>query len=231
MTSNGTVTCDFVVNAAGAWSPSVFASLGIAIPVSVEPVHVANWLTSKCDGVAGMPIIADYVNLAYFRLWPDGALHMHRPRRRGVRETARAFAGNPLSTIGAEFIHDPSNQALGHSPLRVYEDIARQRFGNIDVTTYSSGYRSFFDITPDLKSILGPDQRVGNLIHCLGAGQSFKYTPVFGEIVADCITGAGEYLHGVDEFSIARFDEHYMQGFWSGASGVDPSSEAEGVSL
>lgn len=231
ITSDDAITCDFVVNAAGAWSPSVFASLGIAIPVSVEPVHVVNWLTSERELRGSMPIIADYVNLAYFRLWRHGEIHMHQPRRRSVRETARAFAEGPLNVTGADFINDPSNQALGYSQIRVYEDIARKRLRDVDNAAYGSGYRSYFDITPDLKFILGADHRVANLIHCLGAGQAFKYTPVFGEIVADCIVGDGEYHRDIEEFSIARFDAEYMKHFWRKVSGTERSFEAEAASL
>lgn len=231
ITSKGTVTCDFVVNAAGAWSPSVFSSLGISIPVSVEPVHVVNWLTSEHEISGSIPIIADYVNFAYFRLWRDGELHMHQPRRRSIRETARAFAESHLNVIGADFMNDPNNQGLGYSQIRVYEDIARNRFRGIDKNVYSSGYRSYFDITPDLRFILGPDTRVGNLIHCLGSGQAFKYTPVFGEIVADCITREGEYYDDIEEFSIARFDEKYMESFWKKVSGTEHSLKAEAASL
>lgn len=231
ITSEGAITCDFVVNAAGAWSPSVFASLGISIPVSVEPVHVVNWMTSEFEIRGAMPIIADYVNLAYFRLWRDGEIHMHQPRRRTVRETARAFAESTLNVTGADFINDPTNQGLGYSQIRVYEDITRKRFRNVDNTVYGSGYRSYFDITPDLKFILGADHRVRNLIHCLGSGQAFKYTPVFGEIVADCIMGGGEYYHAIDEFSIARFDDEYMRNFWQKVSGTEHSLEAEAASL
>ncbi len=231
ITSEGSITCDFVVNAAGAWSPAVFASLGMAIPVSVEPVHVANWLTSERELRGSMPIIADYVNLAYFRLWRHGEIHMHQPRRRNVRETARAFAQGPLNVTGSDFINDPSNQTLGYSQIRAYQDIARKRFRDVDDADYGSGYRSFFDITPDLKFILGADHRVVNLIHCLGSGQAFKYTPVFGEIVADCIAGDGEYYDLIDEFSIARFDADYMQNFWQKASGAEHALEGAGPSL
>jgi sarcosine oxidase subunit beta len=96
---------------------------------------------------------------------------MHQPRNRVLRETARAFAENPLGVFGADFVNDPTNQGLGYSQIRVYEEISRHRFENIDQSVYSSGYKSYFDITPDLKFILGPDCRVSNLVHCLGAGR------------------------------------------------------------
>jgi len=31
----------------------------------------------------------------------------------------------------------------------------------------------------------GPDSRTKNLYHCLGAGQSLKYAPLFGELIAE----------------------------------------------
>lgn len=230
-TPHGALQTGFVVNAAGPWSPALFSSLGLTIPVSVEPVHVGNWLTSRRDMTEGMPIIADYVNLAYFRLWRDGEIHMHQPRKRSMRETARAFAENPMAMVGADFLNDPTNQGLGYSQIRVFEEIAQRRFSGLRNAVYGSGYRSYFDITPDLKFILGPDHRMPNLIHSLGAGQSFKYTPVFGEIVADCILGAHGEGEDLSEFAIGRFDERYMQNFWRQVAGSDHALETESTSL
>ena len=96
---------------------------------------------------------------------------MHQPRKRSLRETARVFAGNPLGLVGADFINDPANQGLDYAQIHVYEQIARRRFNNIDRTVYGSGYRSFFDITPDLRFILGRDHRISNLVHCLSRFQ------------------------------------------------------------
>lgn len=230
-TDKGTLSCEFVINAAGPWSPSIFSSLGISIPVSVEPVHVANWLTSLNEMTTGMPIIADYVNLAYFRQWRDGEIHMHQPRKRGARETARAFSETPLSVLGADFMNEPTNQTLGYSQIRVYEELARQRFSNIDRTVYGSGYRSFFDITPDLRFILGPDPRVPNLIHSLGSGQALKYAPVLGEMMAQYVTGGGPLTTLGKPFSISRFDGRYMADFWNNVSGADNNLAAEGTGL
>ena len=223
--------CEHVVNAAGPWSPAIFAPLGLSVPVSVEPVCVVNWLTSYSEIEGFFPIIADYINLAYFRLWRDNEIHMHQPRKRDVRETARAFAESPLGVIGADLVSDPTNQGLGYTQIRVYEEISRYRFNNIDQSVYGSGYKSYFDITPDLKFILGPDYRVPNLVHCLGAGQAFKYTPVFGEIVADFVCGGDTYAPLAAEFSIKRFDQQYMNDFWGRVSGIDNSLEVEASSL
>ena len=231
ITDRGHLSCDYVVNAAGPWSPSIFGGVGLSIPVSIEPVNVANWITSQRDIAAGMPIIADYVNLAYFRIWRDGEIHMHQPRRRSSRDTARAFSENPLSITGADFVTDPANQTLGYSQIKFYEDVAGRRLENIDSTVYGSGYRSYFDITPDLRFILGPDHRAQNLIHCLGAGQAFKYAPVFGEVIADYITGRSDYSSLGDHFPIGRFDDEYMKGFWQQVRGVNYSLATESASL
>lgn len=230
-TEHEILDCDFVINAAGPWSPSIFSSLGISIPVSVEPVHVANWLTSFEEVAFGMPIIADYVHLAYYRLWRDGEIHMHQPRSRGAKSTARAFAECPLHILGADFMNEPSNQTLGFSQIRIYEELARQRFNNVDRTVYGSGYRSYFDITPDLRFILGPDARVPNLIHSLGSGQAFKYAPVFGEMMAQFVTGGGKLTTLAEPFAISRFDDAYMSEFWGRVGGVGNSLQTEGISL
>ena len=231
LTDNGDINCENVINAAGAWSPSIFDSLGINIPVSIETVNVVNWLTSQLDVDNHMPIIADYTNLAYFRLWRNGEIHMHQPRHRNTRAIARTFSENPLHVSGGDLINDPTNQSLGYGQIRIYEDIARKRFNDFDKSIYSSGYRSYFDITPDLKFILGKDSKIGNLFHCLGSGQGFKYAPVFGELIADCITNEGEFLDVADEFSISRFDNTYMTNFWDQVSGSHNTLEAEAAAL
>lgn len=228
---NRVIKADFVVNAAGAWSPKLFQNLGINIPVGVEPVYVVNWLNSISLNNQPMPIIADYSNRAYFRSWRDGEIHMHQPRKRGVAETSTLFADNPLGIIGADFITNPLNQMQGFSNIRLYEDIAHKRFKDLQNTVFSSGYQSYFDITPDLKFILGPDSKINNLFHCLGSGQAFKYAPVFGEMMKEFIFSAGQLSKTGEAFSIKRFDNEYMKTFWDKVSGRDYSLSQENRSL
>jgi glycine/D-amino acid oxidase-like deaminating enzyme len=118
-TNQGKIGCQNIVNATGGWSSDLFASIGIHIPVALEPV-------------------------------------------------------------------------------------------------YAGGYQSFFDITPDLKFILGKDTKAPNLFHCLGAGQALKYAPVFGEVIADLVTKdrIQDTQIDISEFSIARFNDKAISEFW-----------------
>ena len=231
ITNKEVLSCDHVVNAAGAWAPSIFAKLSISVPVSVEPVYVVNWLTSLADKKVDMPIIADYVNRAYFRSWRDGEIHMHQPRKRAIQQTSSAFAENPLGLLGADFLNDPSNQALGYSQTRIYEDISKKRFSNVQQTVFSSGFRSYFDITPDLKFILGPDTKVKNLFHCLGSGQAFKFAPAFGEMMAEFVLEPGRLSELGKNFSISRFEGGFMEQFWNRVTGQNYTLETENASL
>ena len=73
---------------------------------------------------------------------------------------------------------------------------------------------SYFDITPDLKFILGPDDRIPNLFHCLGAGQALKYAAIFGELIAELILEGRNQDVDLGEFSIARFADKTLNDFF-----------------
>lgn len=75
---------------------------------------------------------------------------------------------------------------------------------------------SYFDITPDIKFILGPDSRISNLLHCLGAGQALKYAPIFGELLSELILEDKTQEFDLSEFSIRRFTENSLKEFWQG---------------
>ena len=82
-----------------------------------------------------------------------------------------------------------------------------------------------------LKFIIGKDDKLGNLFHCLGSGQCFKYSPVFGELIAAAITGDGVFIAEINAVSISRFDDNYMKNFWDQVSGSENTLVAEAASL
>jgi len=216
LTNQGKIGCEHVVNATGGWSSDLFAGIDIHIPVALEPVYAANFLVSSQDVPASLPIIADFVNRAYFRRWRGSILHMHQPRARSGNAIARSFSRAMMNPQGANVIYDASSFSVNHQQLDHYLNKVENRFPKLGKAIYAGGYQSFFDITPDLKFILGKDTKAPNLFHCLGAGQALKYAPVFGEIIADLVTKGCSQDAQIDisEFSIARFKDKSISEFW-----------------
>lgn len=215
-TSQGSIKAEHVINATGGWSSELFANIGLNIPVALEPVYAANFLVSVNDIPETMPIIADFVNHAYFRRWHGSILHMHQPRRRSDKAIASSFSRAAMNPDGANVIYDALSFNVSHQQLDRYLDKVQDRFPKIGKPVYAGGYQSFFDITPDLKFILGVDSQVGNLYHCLGAGQALKYAPIFGELIAELVLDK-QILTGsinIDEFSNARFENKPLSDFW-----------------
>ena len=230
MTNSGKFDAKNFVNATGAWSSQLFSKIGLKIPVTIEPVSVVNWMESPRQIKYEYPIIADYTNLCYFRSWRGNKMHAHQPRKRSVYEIAKNFLNDLCAVNGGEYLNEPMNQSLAYNQIKNYEDISKKRFSNIDKTVYASGYRSFFDITPDLRFILGKDSKINNLFHNLGSGQAMKYSPVLGESVAEEILGEKNITKtfDYDKFKIDRFGDDYMQNFWNLVNGEENTLHRQG---
>lgn len=211
-TNRGVFHCDHLVNATGAWSPALMARLGRVVPIAMEPVYVANWLVSASDLPENLPIIADYVNRAYFRRWRGSILHMHQPRQRDPERIAEYFSRSVMNPAGADVIYDATNFRVPQQQLQDYANRVTHRFPRVGSPLYAGGYVSVFDITPDLRFILGPDPVLPGLYHCLGGGQALKYAPVFGDLLSDTILHGTTTYQGLnlDEFSLARFNPDHL---------------------
>ena len=229
-TNNGKFDAKNFVNATGAWSSQLFSKIGLKIPVTIEPVSVVNWMESPRQIKYEYPIIADYTNLCYFRSWRGNKMHAHQPRKRSVYEIAKNFINDLTAVNGGEYLNEPMNQSLAYNQIKNYEDISKKRFSNIDKTVYASGYRSFFDITPDLRFILGKDSKYTNLFHNLGSGQAMKYSPVLGESVAEEIMNESLITKKFDykKFNINRFGDDYMREFWNLVQGEENTLHRQG---
>lgn len=125
-----------------------------------------------------------------------------------------------MNPDGANVIYDALSFNVNHQQLDDYVDKVINRFPKIGKPVYAGGYHSFFDITPDLKFILGVDTQRANLYHCLGAGQALKYAPIFGELIADLIIDQKISYPSLDiaPFSIARFHQNDSASDWHNQS-------------
>ena len=146
------------------------------------------------------------------------------------KKKTNIIPGLAVVLIGGEYLNEPMNQSLAYNQIKTYEDIAEKRFTNIDNTVYSNGYRSFFDITPDLRFILGKDSKFSNLFHVLGSGQAMKYSPILGESIAEDILGEPNLINKYDykKFNINRFQDDYMDQFWTLVNGEENTLHRQG---
>lgn len=216
-TNKGIFESGKVINAAGAWSREIFYACGVIIPVSLEPVSVGKWLVGNTKLDHKTPIIADYINKAYFRRMTGSVIHMHQPRERVTTKIAANFLDNEKN-ISPSNIYDPSHLQLQQATIDEYAQKIKKRFARIETPVFIGGYTSFFDITPDLNFILGNDDKIHNLIHCLGAGQALKYAPIFGEIIAEVAIYGESKQYNIDEFSIKRFNTSSLDEYFSSAN-------------
>lgn len=203
-----------VINAAGAWSSKIFETCGLAIPVMLEPVCIGKWLVGNSKLNHETPIIADYVNKAYFRRMPGSVIHMHQPRERITTKIAENFLDEDKNIL-PDNIYDVDNLSLPQTTVDEYAKKIKNRFPKIETPIFIGGYMSFFDITPDLNFILGNDNKINNLVHCLGAGQALKYAPIFGEIIAEVAIYGESKQYNIDEFSIRRFNESSLKDYFA----------------
>lgn len=135
---------------------------------------------------------------------------MHQPSSRASKDIARSFSRAMMNPEGANVIYDASSFSVNHQQLEQYLQKLENRFPKLGKPVYAGVYQSFFDMTPDLKLILGQDTNAPNLLHCLGAGQALKYAPVLGEIIADLVIKDKVDDPWIDicEFSIQRFKDN-----------------------
>ena len=145
---------------------------------------------------------------------------MHQPRKRNVSDISSIFSHSLMNPLGSNIIYDASNYAITYAQLQHYSDKVVNPFPAIGKPLYVGGYVSYFDITPDLKFILGQDDQIENLYHCLGGGQALKYAPAFGELIAELITTGRTQEFDLSEFSISRFGAKNLVDFWSRSENI-----------
>ena len=209
VTNQGSFHCENVVNACGPWSQQLLSQFDIAVPVRLEQVLVGNWKVPGLHLCDDEPLIADMTSGHYFRAWENGEVHMHSRRR-----VESSFISNKFNVAARQpdeiLTSRNEENAQIERDVRAYSRKIQGRFDVEGENISCSGARyRYFDITPDHRFILGSDNTIQNLYHCLGAGQAMKYAPVFGQLLAKAICGESISRQFHEDFSIARFEKSH----------------------
>jgi sarcosine oxidase, subunit beta len=180
-----------IVLAAGPWSRSLAATIGIDVPIKAQRAQIL--LVDPGIPVAHVPVFSDLVSLQYVR--PEGSTSLlvgdsdHATPEWADPDHCRERATNDeLTSMIPKFEH---------------------RFPGMGEARLSSSYAGCYDVTPDYNPIISASPVSGFWL-CAGfSGHGYKISPSVGELMADLVTSGRSRHPDVDhrDFRFERFDE------------------------
>ncbi|HLE96436.1 MAG TPA: FAD-binding oxidoreductase [Candidatus Thermoplasmatota archaeon] len=179
-TTRGSIETDWVVNAAGCWSPELAAMAGVRLPNKPfrHEIFVTEALKPFLD-----PMIVDI----------DSGLYANQDMRGEIV----AGLGNPGEPTGVNF-----DSSLGFA-----KRLARNLVSLLPILSEVRVMRQWagaYDVTPDNKPILGP-AGYANFLQLHGAsGHGFMIHPVTTRMTADLVLGRKPRMD-VEPFLLERF--------------------------
>ena len=193
-TNRGDISCDFVVNAAGAWSRRIGAMVGLSIPV--KPAR-REYLVLQVpyEGSGKMPFFIDM----------KSRLYMHGSGGRGHE----VFCGIHLDADMDEPAEDPDKYDQGQD-FEFVDRVARTiayRAPGLKGASVKGGITGLYEITPDSRPILGEHPELPGFFNCNGfSGYGIQLSPIAGKLTAEMIVeGKPVTITNVSSLMIDRF--------------------------
>jgi sarcosine oxidase subunit beta len=185
------VPADVVVVAAGAWSATLLAPLGVRFPVRAERVELL--VVDAGTPLKDVPVFSDLVSLQYVRIEASGQL----------------LAGN--SDHSEPEYADPDHYANLATDAGTERAVGKllHRFPGFPAPAVSTSYAGCYDVTPDYNPVISPVGPDGLLLAAGFSGHGFKISPAVGSLVADLVLDGASNDPDIDEkdFRLSRFDE------------------------
>ena len=184
-TANGEITCETVVNAAGAWSGSVGALAGLEIPVL--PYRRCAYMTEPFDSIPrDIPLTIDVGSGFYMRKEHDNVV------------------------FGLSNLDEPpgENFAVDWQWLNTVLDAGVTRFPVLEEAGLARKlcWAGLYEITPDQMPILGRHPEIANYISASGfSGHGVMHSPATGMLMAEEILDGRAHTINIDDLRIERF--------------------------
>ncbi len=180
-----------VVLAAGPWSATLAAGVGIDLPVRAQRAQIL--LVDPGRPLGPLPVFSDLVSLQYVR--PEGG--------------GQILLGDSDHSDPEWADPDAYRERVNDDELAVAVPKFTQRFPGFDGASLASSYAGCYDVTPDYNPVISASPVEGVWL-CAGfSGHGYKISPSVGKLMADLIT-SGESRHAdVDphDFRWERFAE------------------------
>ena len=187
VTAQGRVETPVAVIAAGPWSKSLMAAIGVDVPLSTVRHQVASIIRPVAQ-VPDHPIVGDIAHSCSFR--PDGA-----------SMTLVGFGEDPAEV-------DSYNQGVDLArAAEVMEGVVKRMPAMAD-SYFRGGWSGLFTITPDWHPIMDQVPGIEGLYCAIGfSGHGFKLAPAIGQVMAELIVQGQGRAVDLTPLRFSRFDE------------------------
>lgn len=189
-TTDGSYAAENVIVAAGPWSTSLIAKLGIVLPITAARAQIAHFRRPPEFTTHG--IWADFITQIYLRPETGGDM----------------LVGSIDPKEIEDVVKDPDNfnNKASIDMLVEYADQTALRFPIMERGELSSNYASIYDITPDWHQILDEMPGYEGLFVCAGgSGHGFKLAPAVSVMMADMVLNGKTPQGDINLFSFSRF--------------------------
>ncbi len=189
-TTDGQLSCDNLIVAAGPWTPQLAASLNVEIPVTPtrEQVIILELPDSYQETYSKNPPTSSLPNTDWY-LRPDGNARL-------------LIATHALSD-------DVDPETYDRSPdqdtILELADALRDYIPGLSDAEISGQYCGVYSTTPDRDFILDAAGPKGCYFACGFSGHGFKHGPGVGRVMTDLVTDGQTNLVDTTPFSLGRF--------------------------
>jgi len=194
-TPAGTIACDLVVNAAGAWAGAVGRLAGLDVPV--QPYRRSVYVTQPFPLLPSpIPLTIDVGSGFYMRKEQDQVLF-------GMSNYAEP-AGHQTSVDWA-WLDTVLAAGLRRFPVLELAALAERQC-----------WAGSYEITPDHMPILGRHPALPNYVDASGfSGHGIMHAPATGMLIAEEILDGYAHTIPIDELRITRFHRGVLQKEWN----------------
>ena len=183
VTDQGSIQTGTVICAAGAWSRSCGAMVGVELPVT--PLRRQVLFTEAMDGLPPhLPFTIDFESSFYFhREGPGLLMGMSDPHEKPGFSTETTDDWIPALM-----------------------EVVRRRAPRIADAGIRGGWAGLYEMTPDHNAIIGEARGVSRFLYATGfSGHGFLQAPAVGEILRDLLLRRPTFAD-ISPLSVERFD-------------------------
>jgi sarcosine oxidase subunit beta len=183
LTDHGSVRTGTVICAAGAWSRSCGAMVGVELPVT--PLRRQVLFTEAMDGLPPhLPFTIDFESSFYFHREGPGLL------------------------MGMSDPHEQPGFSVETTEewIPALMEVVRRRAPRIAEVGIRGGWAGLYEMTPDHNAIIGEAPGVSRFLYATGfSGHGFLQAPAVGEILRDLVLERPTFAD-ISPLTVERFD-------------------------